>query len=905
MINLKIIFIALLLFSESIFAAEVVIAVRAHSGKEAAIERWMPTVKYLQDKMPEHQITLIAVEGIKEMEQLFAVGKIDFVLTQPIAYIDLEQLYGATRILTLINKGGLTQFGSVIFTLKKQSAVHSLEDIKGKTIAGVTKKGFGGWLIARKELLDAGIDAYNDMQEVIFSGSHENVVNDVISGRADVGVVRTGIIEKMIQKRQISAQSLRIINPIKTKNFPLLHSSKLYPEWAFAKAKASSATIAADIVTYLLAMKANNPAAIKGAYEGWSIPLDYNPVHVLMRDLQIGSYENYNNFNLMAYLKEHFMLVFSLLVLFLAALIFIVVRFHQKNIMLFNLTQHLKNTQGILEASEEQTYTTLKSIGDAVISADLQCVVTYINPVAERLTGWTCSQAVGQPITSVFNIINEGTRLTVENPVERCLKEGRILGLANHTILITRDNNEVAIEDSASPINNRKGELTGAVLVFHDVTEARRLSSEISYQATHDSLTDLINRRELERRLHNSMAMAIERKLTHSFLYIDLHQFKIINDTSGHIAGDELLQKIVIVIKQSLREADTLARLGGDEFGVLLDNCALKKGTSIAQIICDDIGKFCFRWEDKRFQISASIGVVSINENSGSLATIMSHADIACYKAKEQGRNCVYSADEHIEELSQHHSQLLWLPKLRKALAEDKFRLYFQKIEPLDIKDHSFSHIEFLIRLYDDQQLFFPDTFIPIAERFKLMPDIDFWIIEHIFAYIQSQQITTSEERCIYCINLSGATISDPRLVDFILDQQYKYQIKASSICFEITETAAIANLSFASTLINKLKAKGFCFSLDDFGTGMSSFAYLKNLAVDYLKIDGTFVKEIISNPIDLAMVKSINEIGHAMQLETIAEYVESKDILDKLKSIGVDYAQGYHIHKPEPIDKL
>ena len=895
----KILLILLIIFTQSIFADEITIAVRAHSGEEKALKEWMPTIDYLQGKITQHKLTLLPVKGIKEMEVLFSTNQIDFVITQPIAYVDLEHLYGATRMLTLVKSGGFTQFGSVIFS-KKDSQIHDVQDIKGKTIAGVTKKGFGGWLIGYSELLNFEIDAYRDTKKVIFSGTHEGVVKDVLSGHVNVGIVRTGIIERMIKQGQLTPDVFQIINQKDTESFTQLHSTTLYPEWAFAKAKHASPIIAADIVTYLLALKPDSSAAVSAHYHGWSIPLDYNPVHKLMQKLQVGSYSNYGEFNLVQFLRKNSELAFFILFFLLILILLIAIYIHQKNKRLLNLTQSLKDTQQTLELSEERIFTTLKSIGDAVISTDLDSNITYINPIAESLTGWSNTEAMGQPLSSIFKIINEGTRLTVQNPVEKCLEEGRIVGLANHTILMTQDGKETAIEDSAAPIKNHDGDITGVVLVFHDVTEARRLSSELNYQAIHDSLTDLINRREFERRLHNALKTAIERDITHSILYIDLDQFKVINDTSGHVAGDELLRQIVVIIKQTLRDGDTLARLGGDEFGVLLENCPLEKGGSIGQLICDSVSEFRFVWEDKTFRIGASIGAVSIDENSETLAKIMSEADIACYKAKEQGRNCVYSAAEHSDELTTHHSELLWLPKLRKALSDNSFKLYYQKIEPTVALGNNCTHIEFLIRLSDKNEIIPPNVFIPIAERFKLMPDIDLWIIEHIFAYIHRKQINAPSENNLFCINLSGDTVSDHRLIGFILKQQEKYQINPASVCFEVTETAAIANLSTASVLIKILKDKGFSFSLDDFGSGMSSFAYLKNLPVDYLKIDGMFVKDIINDPIDLAMVQSINDIGHAMGLKTIAEYIESQSILDKITEIGVDYAQGYHIHKPE-----
>ncbi|MFK5892759.1 MAG: PhnD/SsuA/transferrin family substrate-binding protein [Pseudomonadota bacterium] len=476
----KILFLVLVLFAHVTLADDVVIAVRADSGDKLAIKRWMPTINYLQEKINQHSFTLLPVKGIEEMERLFLVGKIDFVLTQPVAYVDLEHLYGATRILTLVKKGRLTQFGSVIFSIDNN--IQHVQSIKGKTIAGVTKKGFGGWLIGYNELLISGLDAYKDCKQVIFSGSHEGVVRDVISGRADVGIVRTGVIEKMIKNKQLLPNNLHILHQRKTANFPLLHSTALYPEWAFAKAKNASSTIAAAIVTHLLAMKADDIAAISGEYSGWSIPLDYNPVHELMKKLKVGSYANYGQFNIVEFINKNLISVFIFIALFISILVLITIRFHRKNKRLISLAKHLEKTQKILELSEERTFTTLKSIGDAVISTDLNSHVTYINPVAEVLTGWHNNEAEGKPLSTVFKIINEYTRKTIENPVVRCLKEGCIVALANHSLLITREGKEIPIEDSAAPIKNNQEKITGVVLVFRDVTKTKKLSVDLNHQ---------------------------------------------------------------------------------------------------------------------------------------------------------------------------------------------------------------------------------------------------------------------------------------------------------------------------------------------------------------------------------------------------------------------------------------
>jgi diguanylate cyclase (GGDEF)-like protein/PAS domain S-box-containing protein len=563
-----------------------------------------------------------------------------------------------------------------------------------------------------------------------------------------------------------------------------------------------------------------------------------------------------------------------------------------------DITQR-KNWENQLRKSEENLSTTLNSIGDGVITTDADGFITRINPVAVELTGWATEDAVGLSIHKVVQIIDETSHIAIPLPVERCIEEGIVIGLANHTLLIRRDGKKIAIEDSMAPIRHAKNDISGIVLVFHDVTKARHLAAKLSYQASHDALTGLINRHEFAHRIEAAQRNAKDRNSQHVMLYIDLDQFKIVNDTSGHVAGDELLKQIASLLKESLREGDTLARLGGDEFGVLLENCPLEKAAKIAEQIRLKLMEFHFIWQDLSFNINCSIGIAPINQTSSNLSEVLSAADLACIAAKDGGRNRIHIADTHDQGFIQRKGEMRWLPRLQNAFKNDNFHLYAQKIIACTDKSHPIKHIELLLRLQENDLIIPPGAFIPAAERYNFMPQIDNWVISRVFAYIQQQ---STDANIKYAINLSGASISDPTLVKYIFSQSDKFKIAPEKICFEITETAAIANLTNASNLIKTLKSEGFSFALDDFGSGLSSFAYLKNLPVDYLKIDGMFVKDIVNDPLDYTMVKSINDIGHSMGIKTIAEYVENAEILDQLTNLGVDYAQGFYIHKPEPI---
>lgn len=549
---------------------------------------------------------------------------------------------------------------------------------------------------------------------------------------------------------------------------------------------------------------------------------------------------------------------------------------------------------------KELAQVTLHSIGDAVITTDATGKIEYFNPVAEILTGWSQQEAQGLPLAEVFIIFHETTRKPAENPVEKALQSGQIVSLANNTVLITRDGREIAIDDSAAPIRDHYNQIVGAVMVFHDVTQNRSLSRQISWQASHDSLTGLVNRHEFEQCLEQAVNDARTHNLEHALCYLDLDQFKIVNDTCGHAAGDELLRQVTTLLQTKIRQTDVLARLGGDEFGALLYQCSLEQAIGVAEVMRSAIQEFRFVWQDNIFSIGVSIGLVEINANSENRVSLLSHADAACYAAKNKGRNRVHIFQSDDEELLQQRGEMQWVSRITKALAENRFCLYSQIIAAIAPTATQETHYEILLRLRDEKgNLVAPMAFIPAAERYNLMPTIDRWVIETLF---KSWSLAEHDSKTIYAINLSGTTINDDQFISFLREQFALYQVPPESICFEITETVAIANLTKASQFIRELQRYGCRFSLDDFGSGMSSFAYLKTLPVDYLKIDGGFIKNIVENSVDDAMVEAIARIGNVMGVKTIAEFVENDAILQRIKTLGVDYAQGYGVAKPRPL---
>lgn len=565
-----------------------------------------------------------------------------------------------------------------------------------------------------------------------------------------------------------------------------------------------------------------------------------------------------------------------------------------------------KEAELALFEEKERAQVTLRSIGDAVISTDGKGIIEFLNSSAETLTGWSARKAEGQPLQKVFRIINEETRKPVQNPVMRCLEKGKIIGLANHTVLVSRSGKEYAIESSAAPIRSAKGILLGVVLVFKDVTQARHLSKKLIFQASHDELTGLINRREFKRLLKRVQDTAHSEATENALCYLDLDQFKLINDTSGHVAGDEVLRQLGQLLKKHIRRRDTLARLGGDEFGLLMEHCSVNEARQVAENLIKVVGDFSFSWEGHSFSIGVSVGLVAVNIESDGVDGVLSAADSACYVAKEQGRNRVHFHQAGDEKLAIRRGEMQWAVRLPRALAKDSFQLYFQEIMPLEDDNYNqVSHYELLLRMKGDEgKLSLPGNFLPAAERYNLSDKLDRWVINHAFSWFQNHP-SHLEKMNICSINLSGSSLSNKTFLPFVIQALESSGIPSRKICFEITETSAIVNLTSATTFIKELKQLGCRFALDDFGSGFSSFAYLKNLPVDFLKIDGMFVKDILDDPIDLAMVKSINEIGHVMGKQTIAEFVENDAILERLREIGVDYAQGYGIGKPRPLNGL
>ena len=557
-----------------------------------------------------------------------------------------------------------------------------------------------------------------------------------------------------------------------------------------------------------------------------------------------------------------------------------------------------------MKSERERAEVTLHSIGDAVITTNINGEIEYMNHVASSLTGWTIEDAKNKPVQDIFRIEDLDTGEPIHDVVMSCLDDSITINKSTLS-LIDKDGHKKYIESSISPILKTSGKAEGVVIVFHDETQRRQLESTIKHQAAHDPLTDLLNRDAFDIELSDHVYDAKNNNKNHVLCYLDLNRFKLINDTAGHHAGDQCLIQVSSLILSCIRNDDILSRLGGDEFGLILKNCTHKSVLKISDNISKAISNMAFSWDGCEYKISASIGINPLDKNTLDATDAIRKADLACYTAKDQSKNNIYVYEEQDSELIKRQEETFWATRITNAIDNNRLRLYAQSIIPLKNKQPHYKHVEILVRLLDeDNQLIAPNAFIPAAERYNLMNLVDRKVIYETFLFIKKYS-EKDDNNTHYSINLSGNTLGDEGIINYIQTMVNEFEIDTKIICFEITETIAIKNLHYAKSLIKDLKSMGFKFALDDFGSGLSSFQYLKNLPVDFLKIDGNFVADMVNNNIDHAMVAAINQVAHTMGIQTIAEYVENDQIIKKLQDLNVDFGQGYGIEQPKPIEEI
>jgi diguanylate cyclase len=560
-----------------------------------------------------------------------------------------------------------------------------------------------------------------------------------------------------------------------------------------------------------------------------------------------------------------------------------------------------------LAAESEQLQVTLACIADAVITTDLKGAVLFANKAAEQLLGQGLELMAGMPLAQMVQFARaDGPVISwsLDTALRNCLHDGRPSTQAGLELLAQGQRSQRVVRFALAPVRRRDGTVLGSVMVLTDITEQHRLSREMLHRASHDALTGMFNRSEFEMRLADALQDTYVASQEHAVLYIDLDQFKVVNDICGHSAGDRLLVDVAAVFRRALRGTDIAARLGGDEFGVVLRNCGRELAQEVAESLCAQLNELRFEHDGRRFRVGASIGMVVLESNHWkSTAEVLKAADVSCYAAKEGGRNRVHVFREEDERLQQRRSDMDWVNRIEQALDDDRFTLFHQEIR--GIATTGGRHVEILVRMLGERgEIILPGAFMGAAERFRLAARIDRWVISHVLEWMsQNLKALTGTERV--AINLSGQSLDDHAFHDFIREVLARHESLCSRLCFEVTETSVVNNIREASRLLTDLRRIGCTVALDDFGSGASSFGYLKTLSVDYLNIDQQFVRNLAHDAIAQATVRCIREVAEAVGMFTIAEGIETQAVHERLVALGVHYGQGFHYHRPQPLAEL
>ncbi|MDA8351572.1 MAG: EAL domain-containing protein [Pseudomonadota bacterium] len=545
----------------------------------------------------------------------------------------------------------------------------------------------------------------------------------------------------------------------------------------------------------------------------------------------------------------------------------------------------------------------LDLLTEAVVATDRAGDIMYLNAAAARLMSVPQDQALGHTLGEVVSLIEEGDRRLISEPIRQAIGSGIAVNLGRRALLVARnDGSERSIELSASPIRAPGGRLSGALVLLHDVSELRGIARQMSYQATHDALTGLVNRPEFERRLQEAAESGHRGDGQHVLCCLDLDRFKVVNDTSGHVAGDGVLREVAKVLRDAVRDSDTVARLGGDEFGMLLIGCPLEKARQIADDVCRAVADHRFVWRDKIFNLGVSVGLVEISRESGAPEELLVAADSACYVAKKRGsgRVAVYSA--HDEALARHSGEIQWLQRLQASLRENSFQLYQQPIVPAYGDDSGGPAMEVFVRLNQDEgESLSSSEFVRAAERYRLMGMVDRWVVQTTLAALGRGALQIPPRRCV-AINVSGQTLGDPDFLEFVVECLDGTGVTPSQVCFELSESSVVANLEHARRFVGVLHGMGCRFALDDFGSGVGSFSNLRTLPMDYLKIDGSFMRNLARDSVNQAMVTAMIELARKLNFKVIAEQVEDSAALEVARRMGIDYMQGYAIARPKPL---
>jgi diguanylate cyclase (GGDEF)-like protein/PAS domain S-box-containing protein len=562
-----------------------------------------------------------------------------------------------------------------------------------------------------------------------------------------------------------------------------------------------------------------------------------------------------------------------------------------------------KSVEATLSRGRAQAQVTLESLIEGVVTADTDGLIDYMNGAAEKLTGITCDDAIGKPFRSIVKLVHESDKRDLGDPVSRSLEMRRRVSMGRRALLMPVDGgNEISIEATASPIFEPDGEIAGAVIIMRDVGELRGLTREMSYQASHDALTGLVNRREFERQVNIALEAARAEDAQHVLCYMDLDRFKAVNDTCGHLAGDNMLREVAGLLREQVRDSDIVARLGGDEFGVLLANCPLDKARQIADDVVTGVRNYRFVWQDRIFDIGISVGLVEINRQSSSIEDVLSAADSACYVAKQEGRGRVHMYSVRDEEAARQRGEIHWLRKLQTAIRDEQFELFVQPIISVAGRVPRGPAVEVLLRLRDEEEgLILPNEFLRAAERYQLLGQLDRWVVQATLASVAGGAIRLPDERSV-SINVSGQTMAEDEFLDFVVEALDHSEVNPGQVCFEVTESAVLGNIEHARRFIDVLHGMGCSFALDDFGSDVGSLASLKGLDLDFLKMDGVYTHNLAFDAVSQEVVSSVTRLSSAVGFKVIAEQVEDQASFDGLRDLGVNFIQGNYVEAPHEI---
>jgi len=867
------------------------IGVLAYRGESQAMQAWSATGDYLNKTLAPHTFEIIPFD-IAKMELAVANKEIDFAITQATQFVGLEIRLGISRIATIkrhYQGDDFTRYGAVIITKADRETINEIGDLKNKVFAAIDEFALGGWQMAALEM-----DRENAQpSQIKYMGfPQSNVVFAVRDGLADAGTVRSRIFYELIDKGMIDFADYKIVGPRSTLGYPFVHSTNLYPEWPIAKLSHTSKALSKSVVNALLALESDHPAARNANISGWTVPLDYKPIYSLMQQLKIGPFEQKDEAGL-SELSKNTWLVAS--VLLLGFFMYFLIRFRQPSHSREKMGSPQKHVK--FEDALRSTYFSapLEVMDSAILIVNLSDEIIFSNSSAQQVLNTKATDLLGKPLGSVIQFESEEsfTQQHFNLPT-------RVIARVSK-----RDGELCKINVIAKKLDDSNGNLEAVLLELDNSAQAVNLEQKIIYLASHDALTGLLNRNEFENLLNQELGDSEQRENLSTLLYLDLDQFKLVNDACGHIAGDELLQQVAEKIENNTKHGEVIARISGDEFAILLRDCDLSQAVIISERIRNALDQIRFAWGEKVFDVAVSIGVLAITDEYKTVMEVFSAADAACYAAKSSGRNRIhiYAEDDNI--IQKRRNEVQWAQELKYALENDMFDLVCQPILSLKNQNVHSWYLEVLIRMRDRQgNNVMPMAFIPAAERYHQMVLVDKWVVSNTVKCLMSLEPMQLENvRCF--INISGQTLSDMSFLSFVSNLLSETNLNPACLCFEITETATIANFKQAINLISVLQRLGCHFALDDFGTGLSSFSYLKQLPVDYIKIDGSFIRNMGKDPVAKAIVDSISTICHTMNIEAIAEFVESESILSNVKSINLDYIQGYMVGKPLPLDVM